>query len=331
MPIAGEITSPTFGGNSLEPGAAPSADVLQSRRVNRMETFLFWFFGACATISVVTTFGIVYVLITDSIPFFREASIVEFLTGREWEPRFEGKFGVLPLVTGTLLVTVLSATFGLPMGLLTAIYLSEYASPRARNLLKPILEILAGVPTVVYGFFALIFITPLLQKLFMAGQPPGAELRPDVFNALSASIAMAIMILPLVSSLCEDALHVVPRALREGAYALGATKMEVSLQVVVPAALSGIAASFILAISRAIGETMIVAMAAGLQPKMSWNPLESVMTMTTYIVETQKGEQPHGTIAYQSIFAVGLLLFGMTIVMNLLSIALVKKYRQKYD
>ena len=304
------------------------------------ELILKWIFGACAAVSVFTTFGIIYVLVADSIPFFQHAgvSISDFLFGTTWSPLVadeNGKFyyGVLPLISGTFLVAAGAAVFSLPMGLLAAIYLSEYASPRARNFLKPILEILAGVPTVVYGFFALIFITPLLQKLEPLLQKllnnPNFTVEP--FNAMSAAIAIAIMTLPLVSSLCEDALRVVPSGLREGAYAVGATKMEVSLKVVVPAALSGIAASFLLSISRAIGETMIVFIAAGNSPVLSANPFQGVQTMTAYISQVAMGDVPHGSIEYQSIFVVGLLLFMLTVGMNIISIALVKKFQQKYD
>jgi phosphate transport system permease protein len=305
------------------PAAKPRGALNLSGSARPLEVFLQWLFGACALVSVLTTFGIIFVLFEESLPFFQHVSLREFLTGTKWTPQFSpAHFGVLPLVCGTFLVTLGAACFTLPMGLLSAIYLSEYASPRARAILKPILEVLAGVPTVVYGFFALVFITPLLQRFLP---------QTEVFNALSASIAMSIMTLPLVSSLCEDAIHVVPRGLREGAYALGATKMEVSLQVVVPAALSGIGAAFILALSRAVGETMIVALAAGSTPKVTFNPLESIQTMTGYIVQISLGDVPHGTVSYQTIFAVGLLLFFITVTMNLLSIALVKKYRQKYD
>jgi len=333
IPVAGGAASI---GASVRPGTPP---ILHGKR-RWNEIILQWLFGACALVSVGTTFGIIFVLVTESLPFFREVSVGEFLTGREWTPLFEpAKFGVLPLICGTFLVAAGAAIFSLPMGLLTAIYMSEYASPRARSILKPILEILAGVPTVVYGFFALIFITPLLQSVVERSTPflqrltGNPEFWPqiEVFNALSASIAIAIMTLPLVSSLCEDALHVVPRGLREGAYALGATKMEVSTKVVVPAALSGIAASFILALSRAVGETMIVAIAAGSTPIVTANPLQSVQTMTGYIVQVALGDVPHGTVGYQTIFAVGLVLFCITVAMNLISIALVKKYRQKYD
>jgi len=324
---------PSVAGASMNRASAP--DLTGRRRVG--EDMLKWLFSLCALVSVATTFGIIFVLFSESAPFFREVSIFKFLTGTEWYPQTESKFGVLPLVCGTLLVTVGAIVFAVPLGLLSAIYLSEYASPRARAFLKPVLEVLAGVPSIVYGFFALMFITPLLQKLVAASVPaihlvfPKANPAVEGFNAMSASIAMAIMILPLVSSLCEDALHVVPRSLREGAYALGATKMEVSTQVVVPAALSGIAASFILAISRAVGETMIVTLAAGGLAQITMNPFDSVQTMTAYIAQISMGDTEHGGVNYRSIFAVGVVLFAMTAAMNLLSIALVKKYRQKYD
>lgn len=336
IPVAGGAASI----GTMAPANAPSGSPLSSGKKRPVETLLQWVFGLCALVSVGTTFGIITVLFTESLPFFRAVPIGQFLTGRQWTPLFEpASFGVLPLICGTFLVAAGAAFFALPMGLLVAIYLSEYASPRARSIIKPVLEILAGVPTVVYGFFALVFITPLLQSLIERSTPflqritGNPEFFPsiEVFNALSASIAIAIMTLPLVSSLCEDALHVVPSSLRDGALALGATKMEVSTKVVVPAALSGIAASFILAVSRAVGETMIVAIAAGSTPKMTLNPLEGVQTMTGYIVQVALGDVPHGSIGYQTIFAVGLVLFSITVLMNLASIALVKKYRQKYD
>ena len=331
IPVAGGASSV---GASTKPGAPPTLG--GKRRIGEM--LLQWLLAACALVSVATTFGIIYVLISESVPFFQKVPVTQFLTGREWTPQYDpANYGVLPLICGTLLVTAGAAIFTLPMGLLSAIYLSEYASPRARTILKPILEILAGVPTVVYGYFALMFITPSLQTILERVTPliqrirPGAEPQLEVFNALSASIAIAIMTLPLVSSLCEDALHVVPRSLREGAYALGATKMEVCRKVVVPAALAGIAASFILALSRAIGETMIVAMAAGATPQMTLNPLNSIQTMTGYIAAISMGDVPHGTISYQTIFAVGVTLFAMTATLNLISITLVRRFRQKYD
>ena len=274
----------------------------------------------CAAISVLTTAGIVAVLSIETIQFLREVSIFEFLTGTEWTPLFAQKhFGVLPLVGGTVLVSAIAMVVALPMGLLSAIYLSEYAPARVRRVLKPIIEILAGVPTVVYGYFALMLVTPLLQSFL-----PGLS----GFNALSPGIVMGIMILPLVSSLSEDAMRAVPQGLREGAYALGATRMETALRVVVPAAFSGITAAAILAVSRAVGETMIVAIAAGQQPRLTANPLVPVETMTAYIVQVSLGDTPHGTIEYRTIFAVGMLLFLMTFVLNLASTWLRARFRE---
>jgi phosphate transport system permease protein len=274
-------------------------------------------------VSIFTTLGIIAVLLQETILFFQEVSIVEFFTETRWTPLFASKkFGVLPLVNGTILVAAGAMFIALPLGLLAAIYLSEYASDRARKILKPLLEILAGVPTVVYGYFALTFVTPLLQKLWPQTQ---------TFNALSASIVMGFMILPLVASLSEDAMSAVPQSLRQAAYALGATRLEVTLRTVVPAALSGISAAFILAVSRAIGETMIVAIAAGQQPKLTLNPLQSIETMTAYIVQVSLGDTPHQSIAYKTIFAVGMLLFVMTLVMNLISNWLTRRYREVYE
>ena len=251
-----------------------------------------------------------------------EISLWEFLTGTRWSPILKPRaHGVLPLVGGTMLVSVIAILFAAPVGLGAAIYLSEYAADRVRRIVKPILEVLAGVPTIVYGYFALTFVTPYLQTII-----------PNmiVFNALSAGLVMGIMIIPMVSSLSEDAMMSVPRSLREGAYALGATRYEVSLRVVVPAALSGIIAAFILAISRAVGETMLVTIAAGATPSMSFNPMESVQTMTAYIVQLSLGEAPVGSLEYNTIFAVGLLLFLMTLTMNLLGFWIVRKFREEY-
>lgn len=276
----------------------------------------------CAALSVFTTAGIIMVLAAETIGFLREVPIVEFLTGTEWTPLFsERHFGVLPLVMGTVLVSAIAMVVALPMGLLSAIYLSEYARPELRRAVKPTLEILAGVPTVVYGYFALMFVTPLLQRFI-----------PDIagFNALSPGIVMGIMILPLVSSLSEDAMRAVPRGLREGAYALGATRMQTALRVVVPAAFSGITAAFILAVSRAIGETMIVAIAAGQQPRLTLSPFVPVETMTAYIVQVSLGDTPQGTLEYRTIFAVGMLLFLMTFGLNLVSTWLRERFRQEY-
>jgi phosphate transport system permease protein len=269
---------------------------------------------------VVTTFGIIGVLLEETVLFFRQVSILEFLTGTRWTPLFADKsFGVLPLVNGTLLVAAGAMVIALPLGLLSAIYLSEYAAPPTRKTLKPALEVLAGIPTVVYGYFALLFITPLLRRWFPEAQ---------VFNAASASIAMGFMILPMVASISEDAMSAVPLSLRYAAYALGSTRLEVSLRVVVPAALSGIAASFILGISRAVGETMIVVIAAGQTPRMTLNPLESIATMTAYIVQVSLGDTPQQSLEYHTIFAVGMLLFLMTLAMNVASHAITRRFRE---
>lgn len=276
----------------------------------------------CAAASVFTTVGIIGVLAFETIAFFGEVSPFAFLTGTEWTPLFANKqFGVLPLVAGTVLVSVIAMVVALPMGLLSAIYLSEYAPSRVRRVVKPVLEVLAGIPTVVYGYFALQFVTPLLQIFFP--QLSG-------FNALSPGIVMGLMILPMVSSLSEDAMQAVPRGLREGAYALGATRMQTSLQVVVPAALSGITAAFILAVSRAVGETMIVAVAAGQQPRLTANPFVPIETMTAYIVQVSLGDTPHGTIEYRTIFAVGMLLFLLTFSLNIVSTWLRDRFREEY-
>lgn len=277
----------------------------------------------CALVSVLTTVGIVIVLVTESLGFFREVPIVDFLTGTQWSPLYtDQQFGILPLLNGTLLIAVGAMLIALPVGLTSAIYLSEYASSRFRGIVKPALEILAGIPTVVYGYFALLFITPVLRAVF-----PSA----GVYNAASGAIVVGIMIIPMVASLSEDALSAVPRSLREAAYGLGATKFEVSTRVAVPAALSGITASFILAISRAIGETMAVTLAAGATPRMTLSFLESVQTMTAYIVQVSLGETPHGSIAYKTIFAVGLLLFCITLAMNVLSNRIRTRFREVYE
>jgi phosphate transport system permease protein len=276
----------------------------------------------CAALSVLTTAGIIAVLAVETFEFLREVSIVEFLTGTEWTPLFANqRFGVLPLVVGTMLVSAIAMIVALPMGLLSAIYLSEYAPSTFRRIVKPVLELLAGVPTVVYGYFALTFVTPLLQQFF-----PGLS----GFNALSPGLVMGLMILPLVSSLSEDAMRAVPRGLREGSYALGATRMQTALKVVVPAAFSGITAAFILAVSRAVGETMIVAIAAGQQPRLTGNPFVPIETMTAYIVQVSLGDTPQGTIEYRTIFAVGMLLFVMTFGLNLISTWLRERFREEY-
>jgi phosphate transport system permease protein len=276
----------------------------------------------CAAMSVFTTIGIILVLAIETAGFLREVPIGDFLFGTEWTPLFANKrFGVLPLVMGTVMVSTIAMIVALPMGLLSAIYLSEYAPPGVRRVVKPVLEILAGVPTVVYGYFALMFVTPLLQRFV-----PGLS----GFNALSPGIVMGIMILPLVSSLSEDAMRAVPASLREGAYALGATRMQTSLNVVVPAAFSGITAAFILAVSRAVGETMIVVIAAGQQPRLTASPLVPIETMTAYIVQVSLGDTPQGTLEYRTIFAVGMLLFLMTFSLNLASTWLRERFREEY-
>ena len=277
----------------------------------------------CTGLSILTTVGIVFVLLFEAIQFFFEVSFIEFITGTRWTPLFTSKhFGVLALVSATFLTSILAMFVALPLGLLSAIYLSEYAPDRARRTIKPVLEVLAGIPTVVYGYFALLFVTPILQWI-----------SEDifVFNALSAAIVMGIMILPMVSSLSEDAMQAVPRSLREGAYALGSNRLEVSTRVVVPAALSGIVSAFILAISRAIGETMIVTIAAGVNPNFTFNPFVPIETMTAYIVQVSFGETPTGTLEFRTIFAVALLLFVITLGMNLLSQYVVRRWREEYE
>jgi phosphate transport system permease protein len=273
--------------------------------------------------SILITAGIILVLLFETAAFLREVSLSEFLFGTVWTPLFFDKhFGVLPLVTGTLLASGIAMLVALPAGLMTAVYLSEYAPSTVRRTVKPVLEILAGVPTVVYGYFALLFVTPLLQSVV-----PGLS----GFNALSPGIVMGIMILPLVSSLSEDALRSVPNGLREGAYALGATRMEAALRVVLPAAFSGISAACVLAVSRAIGETMIVAIAAGQQPRLTLDPRVPVETMTAYIVQVSLGDTPGGTIEYRTIFAVGMLLFVSTFILNLFSNWLRERFREVYS
>lgn len=280
----------------------------------------------CALLSVATTVGIVVALAEPTIEFFGEIPIGDFFTGTEWSPLFaDAQFGVLPLVTATLTTTFWALVVCIPFGLGAAIYLSEYAHDRTRRILKPVLEILAGIPTVVYGFFALTFVTPLLQDIWFLGQEPG------VFNALSAGLVMGVMILPTVASLSEDAMAAVPQGLRQGAFALGATRLNVTTRVVVPAALSGIVASFVLGISRAVGETMIVLIAAGGTPNFTIDPTEGMQTMTAFIAAAGLGDQPTGSIGYQTLFAVGATLFVATFVMNIVSIRLVRKYREVYE
>ena len=304
---------------------APKVQYLSRRSWRKLlpECIINFILLLSSAVSILTTFGIVSILLFEAVQFFQEVSIFEFLTGTRWTPLFASKnFGVLPLVAGTMLTSVGAMLVALPLGLLSAIYLSEYAPDLARQVIKPVLEVLAGIPTVVYGFIALLFVTPLLQNI-------SDDIA--VFNALSASIVMGIMILPMVSSLSEDAMRAVPRSLREGAYALGATKLEVATRVVTPAALSGIAAAFILAMSRAIGETLIVTIAAGQNPNFTLNPLVPIQTMTAYIVQVSLGDAPTGTLEFKTIFAVALSLFILTLAMNLLSQLIVRRFREVYE
>jgi len=303
--------------------AAPEPIRLRAARRRWGEDLIKGVLALCALISVATTVGIVIALFEPAIEFFGEISLVDFLTGTDWAPLFEpASFGVLPLVTGTLLVTLCAVLVCAPFGLGAAIYMSEYAPHRARKILKPTLEVLAGIPTVVYGYFALTFVTPLLQDV-------GVSVGP--FSALSAALVMGVMLIPTVASISEDAMSAVPQDLRDGAYALGSTRMQVATRIVVPAAISGIIASFVLAISRAVGETMIVLIAAGGQANLTFDPREAVLTMTAFIGATGQGDVATGTIAYQTIFAVGATLFLMTLVMNLVSIRLVRRFREVYE
>jgi len=318
MPRSPATPAAAFGGKRPRGLGTP---VSGARR--RKEVIIRNVLFAFSAVSILTTIGIVFALVREAFGFFREVSVFEFLTGTEWTPLFRPpRFGVLPLIAGSVLIAAGAALVALPVGLAAAIYLSEYAHGRVRRIIKPMLEILAGVPTVVYGYFALTFVTPLLRSIW-----PQVE----VFNGASAALVMGVMIIPMVSSLSEDALSAVPRALREGAYALGATRFEVATRTVVPAALSGIFASFILAISRAIGETMIVTIAAGLTPKLTLNPFESIETMTAYIASTAAGDVPHGTVEYQTIFAVALTLFAITLLMNIISNVVLARYREVYE
>jgi len=299
---------------------------LEAARPRRGEQVVIGALFACASLSILTTSLIVLSLVPPTIDFLREVSIREFLTGTRWSPLFANpRFGVLPLVTGTLVVTACALVVCVPFGLGAAVYLSEYASPWIRKAVKPVLEVLAGIPTVVYGFFALTVVSPYVQRWWPFGDPPGT------FNALSAGLVMGVMILPTVASLSEDAMSAVPHGLREGAYALGGTRREVATKVVVPAALSGIVASFVLAFSRAIGETMIVLIAAGGQPNLALNPGEAMQTITAFIGAAGIGDQPTGSTGYKTIFAAGSLLFVVTFFVNLLSIRIVRRYRQAYQ
>ncbi|RLT18333.1 MAG: phosphate ABC transporter permease subunit PstC [Planctomycetota bacterium] len=280
------------------------------------------FLLACGALSIFTTIGIILVLVVESALFFENVSLSQFFFDTEWTPLFmEKHFGIWPLICGTVLTSVIALTLSVPAGLIIAIYLSEFASDRSRKIIKPVLEILAGIPTIVYGYFALLFITPLLQ-LFLPAL--------GSFNALSAGLVMGIMILPMVASLSEDAIYTVPQNLREGAYALGASKLQMIFGGVLPAAIGGITAAFILAASRAVGETMIVAIAAGQQPLLHFNPLQPVETMTAYIVQVSLGDTPHGTIEYHTLFAVAMMLFLLTLTLNMASMAVRDRFKRMF-
>lgn len=283
-----------------------------------IETALF----AAAAVSVLTTLGIVYVLVSESIVFFHQVGIVDFLTDTQWTPLFDdAHYGIMVLISGTLVSSAVALALAIPMGTVIAIYLSEFANPKVRELAKPVLELLGGIPTIVFGYFALLIVSPLLQKVFP--ELPG-------FSLLSAGLVMGIMIMPYIASLSEDAMRAVPMSLREGSYAMGATKLHAAIHVVVPAAVSGLTAACILGISRAVGETMILAVAAGMQPNLTWNPMEPAATITSYIVQVALGDLPHGSLAYQTIFAAGLTLLLITLSFNILGQWLRRRYREAY-
>lgn len=289
---------------------------------NLTERLIEFMLLAAAAVSVLTTLGIVYVLVSESVVFFAQVGIVEFLTDTQWTPLFDdAHFGIMVLVSGTLVSSFVALAVAIPMGTVIAIYLSEFADSRVRELAKPILELLGGIPTIVFGYFALLVVTPVLQVVFPS--LPG-------FSLLSAGLVMGIMIVPYVASLSEDAMRAVPMSLREGAYAMGSTRLYTAIHVVVPAAISGLAASYILGISRAVGETMILAVAAGMQPNLTWNPMEPAATITSFIVQVALGDLPHGSIGYQTIFAAGLTLLLITLVFNILGQWLRAKYRENY-
>ncbi|MDX2197865.1 MAG: phosphate ABC transporter permease subunit PstC [Phycisphaerae bacterium] len=304
---------------------SPPTELLGKSRVRVGELFIHGFLALCALVSVLTTAGIIWVLVSESWHFFQQVSPIAFLTGTVWEPYTgAGSFGVLPLICGTVLIAGGALLVGVPIGLGVAVFMSEYAPPWFRSLLKPVLEVLAGIPTVVYGYFALTFVTPNLIQTWV----PTAS----TFNGASAAIVVGIMIIPTIASLCDDAFRAVPRTLREAAYALSATKVEVTLRIVLPAAASGVAAACILALGRAVGETMAVALAAGSTPAITLNPFRSLQTMTGYIVQVQTGDASHGgTPAFRSLYAVGLLLFLMTLGLNLLSTMIGRRFREKYE
>jgi len=291
-------------------------------RRNLMERFIEFGLLCSGLVAIFITMAIVYVLVSEAIPFFQYVSIKDFLTDTVWTPNYSIKhYGILPLISGTLTTTGIALIVAVPLGTVTAIYLSEFASHKVREIIKPILELLVGVPTVVFGYFALMLVTPMLQKIY-----------PDLttFNMLGPGIVMGIMIVPYIASVAEDSMRAVPMSMREGAYAMGATRFQTAVRVITPAAISGIVAAYILAISRAVGETMIVAIAAGQQPNFTFNPVESAATITSYIVSVALGDLEHGGIGYQSIFAAGLTLLVMTLLINILGHAVRKKYAERY-
>lgn len=304
-------------------GGGPQFDLRRRPRV--AESFIQGFLFLCGAISILTTLGIVYVLGRESLLFFanEEVNLLKFFGGTEWQPAI-GRFGIWPLVTATLMASLIAMAVALPMGLCIAIYLSEYAGQRTRSILKPILEVLAGIPTVVYGYFALTFMTPLLRGIF------GRDI-VEIYNTASAGIVIGILVIPLVSSMSEDALSAVPGSLRQASYGVGATRLETAVRIVLPAALSGVAAAFIVAISRAIGETMIVAIAAGAGPNFTFSPFRAAETMTGHIVRISGGDLSYDSIDYNSIFAIGLLLFMMTLSLNILSQWIVRRFREEYE
>lgn len=304
--------------NEILKRADISPQLLRNLRERAIEFLLF----LAAFSSVATTIAILTILIKESLSFFNKVSIVDFLTDTQWSPLFaDAHYGILPLLSGTLVTTIVALLVAVPVGTIAAIYLSEFAAPQLREVVKPCLELLAGIPTVVYGYFALLFVTPLLQTVL-----------PNLsgFNMLSAGLVIGIMIIPYISSVSEDAMRAVPVHLREGSYAMGATRLQTAWRVVLPAAISGISAAYILGISRAVGETMIVAIAAGLQPHITWNPLDEAATITAYIVSVSLGDLPHGSLEYQTIFAAGLTLVLMTLVLNILGYFLIRRYRETY-
>jgi len=299
-----------------------SARLAKNVKRHMFEHFVEFMLMLAALSAVLTTVAIVVILVKESLDFFKTVSIIDFLTDTQWTPLFEdAHYGIMPLVSGTLTTSAIALAVAVPLGTIGAIYLSEFASHKTREIVKPILELLVGVPTVVFGYFALLFVTPMLQKIF-----------PDLpgFNMLGPGIVMGIMIIPYISSVAEDAMRAVPMSMREGSYAMGATRFQTAIRVVTPAAVSGIIAAYILAISRALGETMVVALAAGQQPNLTFNPMESASTISAYIVQVAMGDLPHGSIGYQSIFAAGLVLMLMTLTFNIIGHITRKKYRETY-